>query len=226
MKTEDHIVNAHNFMADCSALIDRGSDMLAAEAMYGAVVQAIHALGHLQKEQHPQNKKGLNKVINDGIDNKVITDAIKQRHLLNLTPGWNPVSLPQEAPDIGIGMIFTESIEVRTVYSYDPVEMEWHVAVREETNDAWMGDLTDISVGRDYLVLSDSTHDIEVYIPRNYLDVLQHDVLGLHNHFYTGRLNPENFDKKVETVREFVNHLLAKVEQVIGSNKADDGRNE
>lgn len=215
MKTEEHIAKAREFMTDCSALIDRGSDMLAAEAMYGAARQAIHALVHLQKDQHPQSRKGLNKVISDGIDNKVITVAIKQPHLLNLIPGWNPVSLPQESSDISIGMIFTTDIEVRTVYMYNPIQGDWHVAVRETTTDAWEGDLTDISVGRDYLVLSDSTHAIEVYVPRNYLDVLQHDVFGLHNHFYTGRLNPENFAKKVDAVREFVNHLLAKVEQVI-----------
>lgn len=215
MKTEEHIATAREFMADYSALIDRGSDMLAAEAMYGAAFQAIHALGHLQKDQHPQNKKGLNKVIKDGIDNKTINPDIKQPHLLKLTPGWNSVSLPQESSDISIGTLFTASIEVHVAYGYNQVEKDWHVAVRETTTDAWDGDLTDISAGRDYLVLSDSTHDIEVCVPRNYLDVLQHDVFDLHNHFYKGRLNPENFAKNVDAVREFVNHLLAKVEQVI-----------
>ena len=187
MKIEEHIAESHELMADYSALIDRGSDRLAAEAMYGAAFQAIQALGHLQKDKHHQKRHALIKVINDGITNKVINGDIKHPYLC-----------------------------------------------KEMANNVWKGDLTDLaklSVDYNYLlVLSDSKHGIKVYVSRNCLDVFQHDVYDLHNHFYTGRLNPdvnpENFANKVESVREFVNHLLTKVEQASGKNKAGNGRKE
>ena len=84
-----------------------------------------------------------------------------------LSPGWNLVSLPGEPADSSIAAVFGSDVEVRTVYSYDPViPGGWMVAVRETLNSDWQGDLTEISGQRGYWVLSDAIQDWEVNIPR------------------------------------------------------------
>ena len=84
-----------------------------------------------------------------------------------LNPGWNLVSLPGEPADSAIGSVFGPGVEVRTVYTYDPVVPGgWMVAVRETLDSDWQGDLTEITGTRGYWVLSDAIQDWEVSIPR------------------------------------------------------------
>ena len=84
-----------------------------------------------------------------------------------LSPGWNLVSLPGEPADSSIAAVFGPGVEVRTVYSYDPViPGGWQVAVRETLDSDWQGDLTEITGQRGYWVLSDAIQDWEVIIPR------------------------------------------------------------
>ena len=84
-----------------------------------------------------------------------------------LNPGWNLVSLPGEPSDSSISAIFGSDVEVRTVYTYDPViPGGWMVAVRETLDSDWQGDLTEITGMRGYWVLSDAIQDWEVIIPR------------------------------------------------------------
>ena len=84
-----------------------------------------------------------------------------------LSPGWNLVSLPGEPANSSIASVFGPGVEVRTVYSYDPViPGGWQVAVRETLDSDWQGDLTEISGQRGYWVLSDAIQDWEVSIPR------------------------------------------------------------
>ena len=84
-----------------------------------------------------------------------------------LSPGWNLVSLPGEPADSSIAAVFGPGVEVRTVYSYDPViPGGWMVAVRETLDSDWQGDLTEITGQHGYWVLSDAIQDWEVSIPR------------------------------------------------------------
>ncbi len=84
-----------------------------------------------------------------------------------LSPGWNLVSLPGEPADSSIAAVFGPGVEVRTVYSYNPViPGGWQVAVRETLDSAWQGDLTEITGQHGYWVLSDAIQDWEVSIPR------------------------------------------------------------
>ena len=84
-----------------------------------------------------------------------------------LSPGWNLVSLPGEPANSNIASVFGSDVEVRTVYTYDPViPGGWMVAVRETLESDWQGDLTEISGQRGYWVLSDAIQDWEVIIPR------------------------------------------------------------
>ena len=84
-----------------------------------------------------------------------------------LSPGWNLVSLPGEPADSSIAAVFGPGVEVRTVYSYDPViPGGWQVAVRETLDSDWQGDLTEINGQHGYWVLSDAIQDWEVSIPR------------------------------------------------------------
>ena len=84
-----------------------------------------------------------------------------------LSPGWNLVSLPGEPADSRIASVFGSDVEVRTVYTYDPViPGGWMVAVRETLESDWQGDLTEIDGQHGYWVLSDAIQDWEVSIPR------------------------------------------------------------
>ena len=84
-----------------------------------------------------------------------------------LSPGWNLVSLPGEPANSSIASVFGPGVEVRTVYSYDPViPGGWQVAVRETLDSDWQGDLTEINGQHGYWVLSDAIQDWEVSIPR------------------------------------------------------------
>ncbi len=84
-----------------------------------------------------------------------------------LNPGWNLVSLPGEPADSSVASVFGSGIEVKTVYTYDPVVPGgWMVAVRETLTSEWQGDLTHITAKRGYWVLSDAIQDWEVSIPR------------------------------------------------------------
>ena len=84
-----------------------------------------------------------------------------------LSPGWNLVSLPGEPADSSIASVIGSDVEVRTVYTYDPVVPGgWMVAVRETLDSDWQGDLTEITGTRGYWVLSDAIQDWEVSIPR------------------------------------------------------------
>ena len=90
-------------------------------------------------------------------------DAFSKR----LSPGWNLVSIPGEPADSDISVVLGSDVEVRTVYTYDPVVPGgWMVAVRESLDSDWQGDLTDITARRGYWVLSDAIQDWEVSIPR------------------------------------------------------------
>ena len=84
-----------------------------------------------------------------------------------LNPGWNLVSLPGEPADSSIASVFGSGVEVRTVYTYDPVVPGgWMVAVRETLESDWQGDLMEINGQQGYWVLSDAIQDWEVNIPR------------------------------------------------------------
>ena len=84
-----------------------------------------------------------------------------------LSPGWNLVSIPGEPADSDISVVFGSDVEVRTIYTYDPViPGGWMVAVRESLDSEWQGDLMDITARRGYWVLSDAIQDWDVSIPR------------------------------------------------------------
>ena len=90
-------------------------------------------------------------------------DPYKKR----LSPGWNLVSLPGAPADGSISAVFGSDVEVKTVYTYDPVVPGgWMVAVRESLDSDWQGDLMEISGQRGYWVLSDAIQDWEVSVPR------------------------------------------------------------
>lgn len=84
-----------------------------------------------------------------------------------LNPGWNLVSIPGEPADSDISVVFGSDMEVRTIYTYNPIiPGGWMVAVRESKDSEWQGDLTEITARHGYWVLSDAIQDWEVSIPR------------------------------------------------------------
>ena len=84
-----------------------------------------------------------------------------------LNPGWNLVSIPGEPADSDISTVFGHDLEVRTVYTYNPIiPGGWMVAVRESADAEWQGDLKEITARQGYWVLSDAIQDWDVSIPR------------------------------------------------------------
>ena len=84
-----------------------------------------------------------------------------------LNPGWNLVSIPGEPADSDISVVFGSDMQVRTVYTYNPIiPGGWMVAVRESADSEWQGDLKEITARQGYWVLSDAIQDWDVSIPR------------------------------------------------------------
>ncbi len=84
-----------------------------------------------------------------------------------LNPGWNLVSIPGEPADSDISVVFGSDMQVRTVYTYNPIiPGGWMVAVRESADAEWQGDLKEITARQGYWVLSDAIQDWDVSIPR------------------------------------------------------------
>ena len=84
-----------------------------------------------------------------------------------LNPGWNLVSIPGEPADSDIHTVFGNDMQVRTVYTYNPIiPGGWMVAVRESADSEWQGDLKEITARQGYWVLSDAIQDWDVSIPR------------------------------------------------------------
>ncbi len=100
-------------------------------------------------------KAGIN--INDTLRVSAHMKKENDSFTWGLISGWNLMSLPSEIADNSIDAIFTPDIKVRTVYAYDPaIPGGWQVAVREELNEPWQGDLTHLTAYRGYWVLCDA----------------------------------------------------------------------
>ena len=118
---------------------------------------------------HEIEIQAMDQAGNDLDDVLEIEFAVEERDPFSkrLNPGWNLVSIPGEPADSDISVVFGSDVEVRTIYTYDPiVPGGWMVAVRETLDSDWQGDLTDITARRGYWVLSDAIQDWEVSIPR------------------------------------------------------------
>lgn len=84
-----------------------------------------------------------------------------------LNPGWNLVSVPADPNDPSIDVVLGPDVPVTTVYTFDPtVPGGWLVAVRETSDDSWVGDLREITSRRGYWIRADQIEDWEVDIPR------------------------------------------------------------
>ena len=84
-----------------------------------------------------------------------------------LKPGWNLASIPADPADPSIGAVIGSDVPVTTVYTFDPtVPGGWLVAVRETYDDAWVGDLQEITSNRGYWIMADQIEDWEIDIPR------------------------------------------------------------
>ena len=62
MTVDEHVDQAHSFISDSLALQQQGSGMLAAEAVWGAAVQAIAAVSHTlgtDVRRHPRQSNAI-----------------------------------------------------------------------------------------------------------------------------------------------------------------------
>ena len=127
------------------------------------------ALTGLTATEHEIKVQAVDRAGNELDDELEIDFEVDERDPFDkrLDPGWNLVSLPGEPADSSIATVFGSNVDVRTVYTYDPVVPGgWLVAVRESLESDWQGDLTEITAKRGYWVLSEAIQDWEVSIPR------------------------------------------------------------
>ena len=62
MTIDEHIIQANSFISDSLALQQQGSGMLAAEAVWGAVWQAVAAASHTlgaDEQRHPRHSRAV-----------------------------------------------------------------------------------------------------------------------------------------------------------------------
>ena len=81
---------------------------------------------------------------------------------LQLTPGWNLVSLPSTPADSAIGAVIDADLQAGIVLAYQ--NGEWTTAVRVQGGD-WQGTLTDIVGGYGYWIQTTAFETIETQIP-------------------------------------------------------------
>ena len=87
--------------------------------------------------------------------------ADRAPYKLNLTPGWNLVSLPGTPLDSSIGSVMGDSMEATIVLAYQ--DDAWLTAVND--NGTWRGTLTDIVGGYGYWVQTTAFESISAKIP-------------------------------------------------------------
>ena len=127
------------------------------------------ALSGITAAEHEIKVQAVDRAGNELDDELDIDFEVEERDPFDkrLDPGWNLVSLPGEPADSSIASVFGSNVDVKTVYTYDPVVPGgWLVAVRETLESDWQGDLTEITAKRGYWVLSDAIQDWKVSIPR------------------------------------------------------------
>ena len=62
MTVDEHIIQANSFISDSLALQQQGSGMLAAEAVWGAIWQAVAATSHTlgtDEQRHPRHSRAV-----------------------------------------------------------------------------------------------------------------------------------------------------------------------
>ncbi len=85
---------------------------------------------------------------------------------LDLSPGWNLVSIPGEPADSDINTVIPATHPANTVLTYDAsVPGGWLTAVRGGDGN-WAGTLATFSANRAYWILTNSFESIDVDIPR------------------------------------------------------------
>ena len=63
MTLEEHVAAAEQFLASSRLLQDAGDSMGSAEMVWGAAIQAVQALRHQVREEHPHRRRDLERII-------------------------------------------------------------------------------------------------------------------------------------------------------------------
>ena len=65
MVQEQHVAAANRLVTSSRILLAAGDDMGSAEMLWGAAMQAIHALYHRNRDGHPHSIRALERIITD-----------------------------------------------------------------------------------------------------------------------------------------------------------------
>ena len=98
---------------------------------------------------------------NEVTDEYDFTVIDREPYELDLTPGWNLVSLPGTPLDSSIGSVMGDSMQASIVLAYQ--DDAWLTAVND--NGTWRGTLTDIVGGYGYWVQTTAFESISALIP-------------------------------------------------------------
>ncbi len=86
-------------------------------------------------------------------------------YTIDLTPGWNLVSLPSNPADTSLAGVFGDDHAIDRVLGY--IDGEWVSAVRNEESHMWDGTLTDIVAGYGYFVHAAGFTELSTMIPES-----------------------------------------------------------
>lgn len=76
MKHEEHVSAAQDFLEASALLRERGFDRIAAESMWGALVDAINALAHIDGDGHARRIRDRKQVISAFIERDVLGEDV------------------------------------------------------------------------------------------------------------------------------------------------------
>ena len=104
---------------------------------------------------------GRDDVGNEISDSYKFDKVPRQPYEIDLTPGWNLVSVPGTPLDSSINAVMGDTMEAGIVLAYQ--EDEWLTAVNDQGT--WRGTLTDIVGGYGYWVQTTAFESISALIP-------------------------------------------------------------
>ena len=104
---------------------------------------------------------GTDDIGNEVSDTYKFSVEARKPYKLNLTPGWNLVSVPGTPLDSSIGSVMGGSMQASIVLAYQ--DDAWLTAVND--NGTWRGTLTDIVGGYGYWVQTTAFESISAQIP-------------------------------------------------------------
>ena len=127
-------------------------------------VKFLYKASDLVKGNHKVKVKAMDAAGNEAEFEKTVKIVERQPFKLELSPGWNLVSLPGTPTNTSLNAVIPSDHPASTILSYD-AEAGWTTAIRSDDG-TWIGTLMTIDASRAYWIQTDTFDPIAVDIPR------------------------------------------------------------